>query len=235
MNRRAQSHVIGVAVLLGITIAAIASLTASAGLLIDSHAAEADSNRVATGLESALHPTSSSSSETVHFVDGSLSPVERHTEIRVDGETTHRIRTDGLVYTGQSNRRVVFEAGGLVRTHSGGGTLQTGPTLTRGTSVFVIGITRLGTDVSGVGGSGGTSVSVRTNTTHERHSLEAGDRFTVAIETATPAAWERYFEKRGATTTREPGDPPMVAATFDGDRDGYLVVHDLSLELTPDG
>ena len=59
--------------------------------------------------------------------------------------------------------------------------------------------------------------------------------FTIALETSTPSAWERAFEKRGATVRREPGTPPTVVATFEGERTGYLVVHDLNAEVSGGG
>jgi hypothetical protein len=39
----------------------------------------------------------------------------------------------------------------------------------------------------------------------------------------------------GAAVARSPGDPPTVVATFDDDRTGYLVVHDLEAEVTGGG
>jgi monoamine oxidase len=68
---------------------------------------------------------------------------------------------------------------------------------------------------------------------HTEYDLGTGE-FAVAIETATPGPFERYFEEQNASTNRRTfaGDEhASVVAHYPGDRQGYLVVHDLSMEV----
>jgi len=68
---------------------------------------------------------------------------------------------------------------------------------------------------------------------HTRTDLGTGE-FVVAVETATPGPFERYFEGQNASVSRADFDGDgveSVVAEYPGQRRGYLVVHDLSLEV----
>jgi hypothetical protein len=229
---RGQANVIGVALLLGIAVVSMGALTAAVGTVVESTAAEADAERVASDLDSALQPvaTTGPRRDTVTFSSGRLAPVDRTLEIRADGEVVERIAVDTLVFE-SGDRRVAFHAGAIVRGTGGSGWLVTEPPVTVGEDVIIVGAARLGDGVGAVSGRGGVTASVESDVAHDRRDLGTAT-FSVAIETAAPDAWERAFREQGATVDREPGTPPTVVATFEGDRQGYLVVHDLNAEVS---
>jgi hypothetical protein len=229
---RGQANVIGVALLLGIAVVSMGALTAAVGTVVESTAAEADAERVASDLDSALQPvaTTGPRRDTVTFSSGRLAPADRTLEVRADGEVVERLTVDALVFE-SDDRRVAFHAGAIVRGTGGSGWLVTEPPVTVGEDVIIVGAARLGDGVGAVSGRGGVTASVESDVSHDRRDLGTAT-FSVAIETAAPDAWERAFREQGATVDREPGTPPTVVATFEGDRQGYLVVHDLNAEVS---
>ena len=233
-GRRAQSNVVGVALLVGIAVISMGALTAAVGVVVDSTAAQADADRVSSDLDAALQPVTATGPHhgRVTFASGELYAVERTLTVRADGATVDRVRVDALVFE-SGDRRVVALMGALVRGRSGRAWLETRPPITADEDVLIVGAPRLGSDVGAVSGTGGVTATVATNVSHDRRAL--GDAtFTITLETATPAAWERAFADLGATVTRRPGEPPTVEATFPGERTGYLVVHDLDTAVTAD-
>jgi len=190
---------------------------------------------VANDLDTALQPVAATGPHRgqVTFSTGRLGAVDRTLELRVDGTTVERIDVDALEFE-TGDRRVAFLMGAIVRGESGRAWLESEPPITVDEDVLVIGAPRVGDDVGGVSGSGGVTATVDTTVTHERRSL-GNATFTLALETSTPGAWARFFADEGATVSRSPGDPATVEATFDGDRTGYLVVHDLDAEVTGGG
>lgn len=230
MNR-AQSNVVGVALLLGIAVVSLGTLTAAVGVVVDSSAAEADAERVASDFDAELDPVAASGPQRgrVTFSEGQLYPVDRTLEVRANGSVVERIEVDALVFE-SGDRRVAFHAGAILRGSGGRAWIETPPPITVDDDVLVVGAPRLGEEVTSVGGSGGVTVTVATDVRHDRHDLGEAT-FSIAVETVTPDAWERLFRERGATVDRETGDPPTVIATFEGERTGYLVVHELDLEV----
>lgn len=245
---RAQSNVVGVALLLGIAVVSMGTLTAAVGVVVESSATEADAERVASDFDAAFEPVAASGPQRgeVTFSDGRLYPVDRTLEVRADGAVVERIAVDALVFE-SGDRRVTFHAGAIVRGDGQGGWMETPPPITlgdggertdgsrasgehRSPGVIVVGAPRLGNDVGRVSGSGGVTATVATDVTHDRRDLGEAT-FSLAVETAAPGAWERTFREWGASVEREPGEPPMVVATFEGERTGYLVVHDLDAEV----
>jgi hypothetical protein len=235
---RAQSNVVGVALLLGITMVALGGLTASIGTVVDGHAAAADADRVASDLDDALDPVASTGPHrgSVRFTDGHLRTVSR--DLRVvnasNGSVAARQRVGGLVYETGAHR-VAFVAGGISRGVGTGSRFQTPPPVAASDRVLLFGAPRLGPDAPNlsVGGSSATGVTLRTNVSHARTRL-GNTTYRVAVETRHPKAWADYFERQGATTTRRSFDDDgvdSVVATFPGDRRAYLVVHDLRLEV----
>lgn len=229
---RGQANVIGVALLLGIAVVSMGALTAAIGTVVESTASEADAERVASDLDSALQPVATTGPRrgTVTFSSGRLTPVDRTLEIRADGRVVDRLAVDALVFE-SGDRRVAFHAGAIVRGEGEAGWLATEPPVTVGEDVLVIGAARLGDGVGSVSGRGGVTATIESDVTHDRRDLGTAT-FSVAIETSAPGAWEQAFREQGATVDRESGSPPTVVATFEGDRQGYLVVHDLDAEVS---
>jgi hypothetical protein len=231
---RAQANVVGVALLLAITTISLGVLTAGVGSVVESNAAAADANRVADSFES-LQPSKATGVERqeLAFGEGSLRVVDRTVRV-LDGDrvvTTHE--ADALVFE-TGSRRVAFLAGAVVRGSGTTARLAERPPISTADSLIVIGLPVL--NASGpdaVSGSGGTKLTLQTDTSHDRTALGAG-QYRIAVETATPAAWERHFEAENAATTRRDFDDdgvPSVVATYPGERTAYLVVHDATLEV----
>lgn len=254
---RGQANVVGIAILLGITVIALGALTASIGTVIDAHAANADAARVADGIGGALDPveTTGRNRGRVTFTDGSLRTVERDLRVLDAGGVRHVVGVDALVFQSDEHR-VAFAAGAIVRgTGRGADLLEpppfiasvsgsergrrsgsgSGPTYGSGSEgVLVVGAPRLGGQAA-VGGSGGVAVMLRTDVRHDRTNLGQA-RFAVAVETTTPGAWEEFFGRQNATVSRRDFDADgivSVVGTYPGQRQGYLVVHDMNLEVDP--
>jgi hypothetical protein len=234
---RAQSNVVGVALLLGIAVVSMAALTAAVGGLVQHNAASADAARVATALDDALEPveTTGQHSDTVRFTNGRLSTVQR--EIRVlDGSGVRaRITVGGLVFEA-GDRRVAYVGDAIVRRSGDSAWLHDGPPITAAPDgdVFVASVARFNASGVGIGGNGETSATVRTRVTRDRTALGTGT-CAVAIETATPGPLARWFRERNATVSRWDFDgdgTTSVVGRFHGNRTGYLVVHDVHAEVT---
>jgi hypothetical protein len=235
MNR-AQSHVVGVALLLGIATIALGGLTVTVGSVIDAQTATADATRVADGMDSALQPASATGphADQIRFAGGELSTVERELRVFRNGTVVDTVGVDALVFTAD-DRRVVFLAGALVRGTPGNAWLTRDPLVTDSdrTAVVAVGAPRLGAGRIARAGAGATTLTLRTNVSHARRDLGPG-RYAVAIETATPEPFERYFEHNNATVEQRDFDSDgtqSVVASYPGVRRGYLVVHDLGLEV----
>lgn len=232
---RAQSHVVGVVLLLGLAVISMAGLTAAIGSVVQANAAEADAARVADQLDAALEPVTVTgvNRNRVAFSRGSLR--REHRELRVlNGDRVDReLAVDALVFETR-DRRVTSLAGAVIRGGEGESRMIERPpfTASRGSGgVLVVGAPRIGSPATVAGRS--VSVTLATNVTHRRVDLGDGT-YRLAVETRTPAAWERYFEERGRTTGREDFDDDgidSVVATYEGTRRAYLVVHDLRAEV----
>jgi hypothetical protein len=235
---RGQSHVVGVALLLGVAVIALAALTATIGAVVESNAARADAARVAADFDGALDPVETTGRDRgrVSFTEGELRPVDRDLRVLNASGTVRRVRVDALVYAAGS-RRVAFLAGAVVRGTGAAAEFRTPPPITAsrsapGTGVLVVGAARLGSPAA-VSGTGGVRVALRTDVSHARSSLGEG-RWRVAVETATPGPWRAFFDRQGATVrTRDlDGDGlASVVADYPGRRAAYLVVHDLDAEV----
>lgn len=230
---RGQSHVVGTVLMIGLTMIALAGLTAAVGGIVDDQTSRADVARVASDLDAAIQPVASTGYRPadVTFTDGTLRTVDR--QIRIFNETTLLVTVDAdAIVFERENRRVAVTAGAIVRGSSGGGWLERVPPITAGQNVLVVGAPRLNGSGS-AGANGAVTVPVTTNTSHERRSL-GNDSYRVAIETRTPGAFEEFADDRGAAfdVRHVDGDEiPSAVLEFDGTRRGYLVVHDLRLEV----
>jgi len=233
MNDRAQSHVVGVVLLLGLTAIAMGGLTATIGTIVDEQTASADATRVATDLDGALRPveTTGHRSADVSFADGTLGVEQRELRILDGSSVVAAVQTDAVVFESEQ-RRVAAVAGAITRGRPGNAWLTSPPPITSGPDVLVVGAQRLNGSGS-VGGTGGVRTTLRTNVSHDRRSLGT-DTFSVAIETTTPGPFQRYAEERGLDTSRRDFDGdgvPSVVIEYDGTRTAYLVVHDMRLEV----
>ncbi|WP_299264416.1 DUF7289 family protein [Halorientalis sp.] len=234
---RAQSNVVGVALLLGIAVVSMAALTAAVGALVQHNAASADASRVAIAMDDTLEPveTTGQHSDTVRFTSGHLSTVDREVRILDGSGVRASVAIGGLVFEA-GNRRVTYVGDAIVRQSGESAWLHDGPPITAapGGDVFVVSVARLNASSVGVGGTGETTVTVRTRVTHNRTALGKGS-FGIAIETATPGPLERWFRERNATVSLRDfdGDGTVsVVGRFPGDRTGYFVVHDMQAEVS---
>jgi flagellin-like protein len=236
LRRRGQSSVVGVALLLGVTVVTLGVLTASVGVLVEGHAARADADRVAADLQSGLRPVESTGhrTATVRFGGGRLYTAERQLRVSDATGTVANVDIGALVYE-SGDHRVAAVAGAVVRGRGENAWFVDSPPVVGSESngVLVVGVANLSANPSSVGG-GRVSADLATNVTHDRRSLGPG-RYEVAVETAAPAAFERYFEQRGATVDRTDRDGDgvvSVVAEFPGRRRAYLVEHRMRLEVT---
>ncbi|WP_121821965.1 DUF7289 family protein [Halostella salina] len=236
---RAQSNVVGVAVLLGITVIALGALTASIGAVVQSNAATADADRVAAGFEEAIRPVEATGHHRgrVAVSSGTFSTADRDLRVLNASGVVATTTVDALVYE-SGDRTVRTLSGAIIRGDDGGSRMYRPPPITasrRAGGVLVVGAGRLNASAGSVGGNGETELVLRSNVTHHRRSLGNGT-YRVAVETETPAAWRSYFERLNATVVSEDRDfdgdgVGSVVARFPGDRTAYLVVHDLRLEV----
>ncbi|MFB6308785.1 MAG: type IV pilin [Haloarculaceae archaeon] len=233
---RAQSHVVGVALLLAITVAALGGLTASVGSIVEDQTGRMDAKQVAEDFEGAIRPTETTGyhEQEVTFASGRLATVDR--DLRVLNGSGHAwtISVGGLVYT-SGEQRVATVGGAVVRETGGSGWVVRGPPVvaSNGPGVLVVGAPRLGGRGIGISGSGGVTATLRTNVTHDRTRL-GNDTYRVAIETTATDALARAFERHNATTTTRDFDGDgveSVVARYHGNRTAYLVVHDMRLEV----
>lgn len=232
---RAQSHVVGVALMLGVAVLALGTLTASVGTLVDSQTATADAQRVADGFDRALDGTDRTGMATydVAFSEGTVRTENRTLRILSNGTVVETVEVGAVVYD-HDEGRVVALAGAVVR-DSGHPFLVAPPAIAHSArnEVLAVGAPALGTAATALSGGDGVTATFRTNVTHDRRELGTGT-YAVAIETTTPAPFRRYFEDQGASVTTRSfsGDThASVVAEFPGLRTGYLVVHNLALEV----
>ncbi|KPN30010.1 hypothetical protein SY89_00730 [Halolamina pelagica] len=232
---RAQSHVVGVALLLAITTVSMGALTAGVGQLVESNAAAADTDRVADTL-AAIEPSKSTGVQRhdLAFGEGRLT-VEPRTVRLLDGDgVVAEHRANALVFEA-GDRRVTFLAGGVTRGRGNASVLDETPPIATGEGLLLVGVPVLDTNGTLSVGGNGVTATLRTETSHDRRALGTGE-YRLAVETAAPGAWERYFAEENARVSRrtfDGDDLPSVVAAFPGDRTGYLVIHETELEVAP--
>lgn len=231
---RGQSHVVGVALMLGLTILALGAVTAGVGSVFESHAAAADTQRVAHQIGDALDAERTTGPRTGHvsFSSGRLTTEEREFRVLRNGSVIETVAVDALVYR-SGERRVTYVAGAIVRGRERNGWVERGLSVADSDSpgVLVVGAPRLNASHTTV--TGGRTTPLRTNVSHERVTLGSGS-FAVAIETEYPTAFEESVEGEGVTTARRDFDDDgteSVVVDYPGTRTGYLVVHDLRAEV----
>jgi hypothetical protein len=229
---RAQSHVVGVAILLAITTVSLGVLTAGVGGLVESNAAAADANRVADTFAS-IEPSEATGDQRhrLTFGAGTLTVESRTVRVLDSDGVVASHDAEALVYE-TGNRRVTFLAGAVVRGEGEAARMTNPPPIATSDTLLVVGLPVLdsvGDD--SVTSNEATTVALRTDTRHDQQALGT-DTYRLAVETQTPGAWETAFDEMGAETTRKDFDgdgTSSVVATFPGERTGYLVVHDANL------
>jgi hypothetical protein len=232
---RGQSHVVGVVLLLGVTVVALGGLTATVGSVVDGQTAAADAARVADAFETDLRPVEQTGHYTtrVRFTEGRLTTVDRDLRVLNASGVVETVPVGGLVYTA-GTARTAFVGGAVVRGPPGSGWLVRDPpvTVTQHNGTLVVGAPRVNASGQTVAGTD-VAARLRTNVTHARQRLPRDD-YRFAIETATPGALARHFERLDMTTrTRDlDGDGvPSLVVGVGGQETVYLVVHDMHTEV----
>lgn len=221
--------------MLGITVTAVGALTAGVGTVIDAQTEHTDATRVADEL-TAMDPVTLTGRSThrVHFAGGGLETADRTLRVLENGSVIERHEIDAVVFE-HGEARVAAIAGAVVRGQPGSAWFVAEPAITASerTGALVVGAPVLGADRVTVGGRGGGTVRLDTNVSHAERDLGTG-QFAVAIETETPAVFERYFRAQNASVDRRQFDgdgTDSVVATYPDRRHAFLVVHELGLEV----
>ena len=231
---RGQTAVVGVALLLGLTVLAVGGLTATAGSIVEDGASSAAATRAGDDLATALGPGPGERETTLELASGT---------VRVVNRTVWLLDDDGVVWAGHAGA-VVYADGDQRVTGFAGAVVQSDPRRSRVSAPSRIapaeGALYVGVPVLNASGADGVStgnhrlaVTLRTDGEAARQRLPTSS-YRIAIETSTPAAWERHLRERGATTTRRDVDGDgisSVVASFEGERTVHLVVHDVRLDL----
>lgn len=229
---RAQSNVVGVALLVGVTVLSLGLLTASVGTVVEQGAARADADRVAEEFADALRPTERTGAQAteVAFVEGELRTVERDLRVLADGEVVAHRSVGALRFDGPGGG-ATFLAGAVLRTGAAP-VLRRPPPIRRSGSLLVVNAPVLSGSVS-YGASGGAEPTLRTTVRHERTRLPARE-YAVALESATPDPLAAAFRERGlpvAVRDLDGDGVPSVVVSFPGARPALLVTHETEVRL----
>jgi hypothetical protein len=209
---RAQSHVVGVALLLGITTVALAGLTVTLATTVDTGTAAVTERQVSAGFTGALRPrrVTGPHESRIGLPGGQLRTVERTVRLANETGVVASVEVDALVYCDEGVR-VGFLAGAVVRggptradrRSTGTGRRPTSSTSTRATLVrepsvavtddtLFVGVAALGdgdepASVSlGIGErSAGREVGEGSAGSRGRRSLDGGRSATTAVTVAT--------------------------------------------------
>lgn len=232
---RAQSNVVGVALLVGLTMLSLGGLTATVGTVVDSNAAVGDVDRVASDLDAAIEPVEATGDHAgqVTFTDGTLRTESRTVRVLRDGDTVVTRGTTSLVYD-RGDYGVTAVAGAVVRDHAGSTSIASDPPVSVSSDVVVIGVADVSADEVSVGGSQPVTLSLVSEVSHERTIESESGEWAFAVETPTPEPWVRALEAQGAAVRIERfdgDDHESVVATFEGNRTGHVVVHEVDVEV----
>ncbi|MFB6080360.1 MAG: archaellin/type IV pilin N-terminal domain-containing protein [Haloferacaceae archaeon] len=231
MNR-GQSSVIGVALLLAITVVAVAGMTATVGTVIRDRAATAGTDRVATAFDDALDPhVGGPGRDRIALPGGRLRVVERTLRVRRPGRTVAAYEVGGLVYTAD-DRSVTYLSGALVRSTPAGETVRGDLPVRASDGDVFVSAAILGTPTGR--GIDADATTLRTNVTHDRRTVGPGD-YRIAIETRAPDAWATRLDGIGRTSRTDFDDDGVPSVVVDPLGSGriYLTIHRLRLEVTP--
>lgn len=226
-DRRAQSSIIGVAVLVTVTALSVGALTMAAGTFVEDGVAAANSQRVAddlAGIDRYGRDTA-----RVAFSRGTLRVESRTARLLRDGRVVATVDVDALVYESRG-RRVAYLGGVTVTARHDRARVHGSLPVVAGDGRLLVDLVALNASgPSAVGGTQPVTVTIRTNATHAYRALEDG-QYAVAVETATPRAWGRAFDAAGMEHARRDFDDdgvPSVVASVPGSGTVDLAVHDL--------
>lgn len=243
---RAQSHVVGVSLMVGLTVLALGGLTVAIGTVVDSSASTAEANRVADAMGVVAEPGDvvGTAEAELRFGDGRLTTENR--TIRVvdadNGTVIERVDSDVLVYD-VGDWTVIGGNGAVLRASTGGATMVEAPSIVadpNATGPLLIGAPAIDAEDVSIDTDAAARVTLRATVAHDRRDLGTR-RIRLAVETAYPEAWARYFEEQGATVIDRdrsfasdgPDAETSVVAEFSGPRQTYLIVHRTDLEVSP--
>jgi len=231
---RAQSNVIGVALLIGLTMVSLGALTATVGTVVDSNAAVGDVDRVASDLDGAIEPLESTGTGTgrVTYTEGSLGAEARTVRVFRDDDLVVSRETDAIVYE-RGEYGVTAVGGAVIRDHAGSRSVESAPPVSASAEVVTIGVVDLAVEDVAVDGSGPVTRTLVSDVAHERVVEGDSGEWTVTVETPHADPWVRSFEDAGATVYTGQFDEDehgSVVATFEGDRRGHVVVHQVETE-----
>ncbi len=227
---RGQSHVVGVALLLAITLISMSVLTMSVGTLIDAGQSRNEHERVGSALEQ-LHDPSSTENPSLTTSVGTLSTASREISINSSTGANYRFDTTAISYS-NGNHRVATLCGAVISGKPGAAWFRSTPRIFSPTaaSVRLIRLTTITT--SGFDRLQGThSFTRRQSSTHHSHENLSG---TLSIETATPGPFERHFRARGFATSRNDPDSdgiPSVSVSFTQERRTILMIRHITVEV----
>lgn len=240
---RAQTHLIGVSLMVALTVLALGGLTVAIGTVVDSSANAAEADRVADGMTIVADPGDvvDTAEAELRFGDGRLQTDERTIRIRDARNDTllEQIDSDVLVYE-VGEDRVIGGNGAVLRAAGGGASMVTRPSIVAdsGGDVLLLGTPAIDAPATSISTSRASRVTLRASVDHRR--VDLGEReVEIAVQTEYPETWVRYFEDGPATVTdraaRFPGDdaddPDSVVATVPGQRRATLIVHETELEV----
>jgi len=226
VTARAQSSVVGVALLLALTVASMAVLTVGVGSVIDGAATGAQADRVADRFVTLLpggHPAGARSG-SLRLAGGDLATLDRQVRVLAGGSVVLERDADALVYR-VGDRRVAALAGTVVTGPPGAATFVRDPQLSVAAAVTYLAVPVVTTTPDRAVTSPVT-LAVDVEATATRTTLSPA-RYRVAIETATPGPWRRWFADRGLeTVTRDlDGDGvDSVVATLPATRLEVVVI-----------
>jgi flagellin-like protein len=221
---RGQSHVVGVAILLAVTVVSLGGLTATVADTVDAGTDHVAERQAATQLADAVQPRRVTGTHTGRLAVGSgrIETVPRTVRLLNDSGTVRRVAVDALVYRTDDTRAATV-AGAVVRGRPGAATVVRRPSLRRAADTLVVGVATLGDREN--------QIPLRTNVSHHATRYPT-DTWRVAIETATPDAVAASLDTAGDTTRRDfddDGVPSVVVRVTD--RRVVFVVHALRLEV----
>lgn len=231
-GERGQSSVIGVALLLAVTVVAVAGMTAIVGSVIEDRAATAGIERAGAAFDEALDPGAvGPGRDRIALPGGRLRVVERTLQVRRPGGPVVTLDVGGLVYAAD-DRSVTYVSGALVRATRAGATVRGDrPVRADDGDVFVSAVVLGASPGRGIDAD---ATTFRTNVTHDRRTVARGN-YRIALETRAPDAWATRLDAFGPTTTTDFDDDGVPSVVVDPDGSGriYLTIHRLGLEVTP--
>lgn len=236
MTVRGQSSVVGVAILLAVTVTAMALVTAGTGSILDGAVGGVQSERVADQFVSEFPGSSALESRDGDFRirNGAVELVDRELRLLQGNGTVFERNVGAFVYR-NGEHRVAAHAGAVVTGTESGAQFRDSPAtaLTTGNgSQAVYLLVPVFTSGSSHGFERSAGVGISVETTVDSVTVGASDR--VAVETTSIAPWERWFTRRNlSTATRDlDGDGiDSVVATFSTDRTVHLVIVETEVGL----